>query len=91
MKTIKIEVTEEDIRKGVRDNCRECPIASACNRAGLKYPSVYPEEIQYWQNIGLKGWRTSAEVEYWIADYDAGKPVTPFSFEMEIEDGVPSE
>lgn len=80
---MKISVTEEDIRTGVRRSCTTCPIANATRR-------VCGDKI-VWANtytitIGLtegKVFKTPGKAKEFILDFDNGNPVEPFEFELE--------
>jgi len=83
MKTININVTENDIRQGVPEDCNQCPIAIAALR-------VFPEtEIRVGDMIEV--YPLNGDDEEWydlpdsalefISDFDDGKDVHPFSFE----------
>jgi hypothetical protein len=87
MKTIKVQVTQECIDNGVKDKCRECPVAQALIKAGFDTPEVYSDKIQYWvNNDHVSAWACTEEVTDFIELYDDGNPVKPFEFEMTIDD-----
>jgi hypothetical protein len=86
--TYHVEVTEEDIRGGVRKACTVCPVARALNRA---------TEMIWWVPGGVGGFQDEPEVQpYWIdlpatvkqfiIDFDAGRPVSPIEFDIEVPD-----
>lgn len=74
---IKVEVTEEHIRKGKRRKPNGCPVTRALRAAGFKRPFVaddYWEASNHWEDdLPLK-------VQLFIERFDAGKPVKPFFF-----------
>lgn len=74
LETYRIEVTSEDIERGVPDNCHHCPIALAARRAGLNTPEV--------DSAFLNGMVLPDAATEFILDYDNGEPVEPFSFEV---------
>jgi hypothetical protein len=76
---MKIDVTQEDIANGVREDGTSCPIALACERAGLYAPNVDNEIATDEGNYNM-----TAEAIRFIEDFDSGQPVKPFSFETEL-------
>ncbi len=91
--SLTVEVTEEDIRYGQRNNCRDCPIARAVRRSLKNYKlavyelgiSVSQEAIRitpitrYPSGIQLL-YRTSSEARQFITSFDRGMPVQPTTF-----------
>lgn len=73
MKVYRIDVTTDDIRRGVRGDERACPIAHAWNRATNGGLSLY-----------LPFDNLPAVAQTFLRDFDAGRPVEPFTFEMEV-------
>ena len=68
-----IDVIQDDINRGVRGDSRSCPIAHAWNRAthgglSLFVPSDCMPDV----------------ARQFLADFDAGRAVHPFRFEMEV-------
>lgn len=88
MKTIKITVTEADIRKGKPKRCRACPIYLAARRAGLKRFIVGLSRLAIWNPKPCSTLDTLSELPAkairFIARFDAGKPVKPFSFNLKL-------
>ncbi len=82
---MKIEVTTEDIAKGVREDCHGCPIALACKRLGVRDVAVEREAVVYRNYEGEWDEASMPEVgEAFIEAFDAGRDVEPFSFELDI-------
>ena len=75
---MKIDVTQEDIVNGKKKSCDECPIALAMIRAGYKNVSVG----SYFISSGNLTYLVPPEVTKFVLDFDAEKPVSPFSFEL---------
>lgn len=81
-----IEVTEEDIESGVRDDCERCPVAKAVWRAFKPdFVSVDQEYIR----VDEKRWKTPEAVIEFINLFDSADPrdeesykPLPFSFEL---------
>jgi len=80
VRRVRVEVTAEDIVKGEpKDHCF-CPLALACKRAGIRSPVV--------ENYSLESEDGNAaladEACDFVHDFDLGRPVKPFSFEVEL-------
>jgi hypothetical protein len=83
-----VSVTDDDIRKGWKwswvrcggDNrrCAQCPVALALARATRKKCLAYT----YWLHVGGSKHRTPEAVSDWMMDFDYGKDVKPFQFEI---------
>jgi hypothetical protein len=81
-----IEVTQEDIDAGKREDCRNCPIALAVKRA-----------CPNWLNIAVS-WQVEAdtingdpieiqlpqEAEDFVGMFDDGMKVQPFTFTLDL-------
>lgn len=86
---MRIEVTQEDIDRGEQKQCTRCPIARAVKRVMPFHDVVvgggaisYRKVLSKW-NRGEWGMREcNIRVLQFISDFDAGKPVQPFSFEL---------
>lgn len=88
---VTIEVIQGDIDEGLRDNSRDCPIAIACRRA---FPGRTPVVMDafsrgnHYNHIGIYGAITVKHYEIpmaalnFINDFDSGKHVQPFSFQI---------
>ena len=95
MATIHVEVTQEDIASGVTFDCSKCPIARASTRA-LRIAGVPAEIDAAYLGITVRATRdlrkhtisTPTRVSRWMRDFDLGKPVQPFAFDLEIPDEV---
>lgn len=82
---MKIEVTQEDIERGKRCDGLICPISQAVKRATGNTVCVS-------QNYFFLLSRASSMDDFklpqpaidFIAAFDAGQPVEPFSFEVEV-------
>jgi hypothetical protein len=76
---IKIEVTEDDIMNGWPGSSRRCPIALACKRVS-KIEGLFDLN---WKNMDpeIKG-----KLNAFISVFDAMKPVSPFTAEIDIPD-----
>lgn len=81
-----IEVTAEDIRDGIRNSCRLCPVARAIQRAtGLDLVWVSSSFVEFrHQDQPLKVLDLPSEAAKWIRDYDLGRGMQPFSFDLPI-------
>lgn len=77
---MKINVTQDDIDCGIIGNCELCPIALAI----LPIVSPLPVEVDNCCiEIGGVQYNSPNSVCQFIDDFDNGKPVKPFSFELE--------
>lgn len=79
-----ITVTQHDIDHGRRGDCVWCPIALAASRAiGAE---VYADgaEIFSINNRYQFQAETPEEACRFMEEFDAGEPVVPFSFELEV-------
>lgn len=90
-RTIKIEVTADDIENGSARRARCCPIALACRRAGLEDPAVFPGMRDGQGSIfhgpadpivGRKHIPLPEVAAEFIIAIDEGAEVEPFSFEV---------
>lgn len=85
-KRIKVSVTAEDIANGKHGNCSLCPVALAVNRAiGQKFDAVRigfrNAEFGYGDpDERVLPWRA----QEFVLDYESGRPVEPFEFEMDV-------
>ena len=76
--SITISVDLDDISRGQRHASRNCPIAHAAERAGIKGPSVCAGAI-----VGShKTYALPAESSDWLFAFDRGEPVAPITFEV---------
>lgn len=81
---MKIRVTARDIEKGAQGDCGLCPIARATQRA------FDTEKVYVCANAVLVGsnwdyWDLPKRAINFIKRFDAGRSVTPFEFEIEVE------
>lgn len=75
---MKIDVVQEDINHGKRENPLACPIALAIGRS-IGTVSVEVNTVRsktHWVYLPMKA-------QVFIRDFDAGKLVQPFSFELD--------
>lgn len=88
---IKVNVTQKDIDTGLRDNCKDCPIAKAISRTKFgKEHSVDVRKgyISYFKIgvTGLNQHRNLPEKAYnFILRFDGHGTVKPFKFTMELD------
>src|SRR5256885_4584440 len=80
-----IEVTAEDIANGKKSSITDCPVALALHRAG--FPTA---TVGAWSMMNGEGFDALPEgVSQFIARFDGGEPVEPFSFEVPWEVAAP--
>ena len=85
---MKITVTQEDIEQGRRSEPNECAVARAFLRAGVDHFGVMGARVMVANRLGhLVNLMLPRSVQNWILDFDAGKFVVPFAFNI----GMPCE
>jgi hypothetical protein len=78
---MKIIVTAEDIKEGLRVSAEYCPIALAAQRAGLcEYPLVGERRITCLHAV----YRLPIEACNFIFAFDRYEAVEPFEFDIDI-------
>lgn len=77
---MKINVTQRDIEKGLREDPNSCPVARAIKRRGFEDVSVKTQVI--W--IGCRKYNPPEIVEDFIERFDKGDTVQPFKFELDF-------
>lgn len=77
---IRIEVTAEDIERGVLADCTECPVALAVERATGDQAHVYDGSVTLTSDCVYTS--LPDDVNRRIRAYDAGESMVPFSFEL---------
>ena len=90
MSRVLIEVTQEDIKNGVRGDPCNCPTAHAATRAthGTVPLRVGALVIKFGPIGSSVASKLPIEAREFIYDFDWGKPVEPFSFEIELPEAV---
>lgn len=82
---MKIKVTEEHIAKGRRGCCERCPVALAIRE-------MTPCESVRVSSVILRIADTHVALPWhagvFVTDYDQGRPVQPFEFELPRHDAV---
>lgn len=97
---VRISVTADDIQNGYRESNVECPIARAVRRQVLpsepapplfmrRYLVVEPKVVYLWEATKKTDWRRSTlplsrRAQRFVAAFDAGRPVKPFRFMLEV-------
>lgn len=86
-KTFTIDVTQEDIDHGECGRCYRCPVARAIKRAigilvevGDRYVAIFDKDRDSIIDYALP----DVAVDF-IAAFDAGAPVSPFSFPLTLD------
>lgn len=80
--TYKICVTQSDIKQGKRSQPYGCPVGLAIKRATGESVFVGASFIE----IGDNWPPTRDKVKRFIIDFDTGKKVKPFCFNIEVEE-----
>lgn len=89
MKTVKIDITWGDINQGRKKNCERCPVALAILRALKieKHVFVGGTNVTI-PSLGFNSFAFPEEVTRFIENFDSWRHVEPFSFILEIPEGV---
>lgn len=77
---MKVHVTPKHINQGSKFNCESCPVALALREATKKWVRVYGSQL----NVGHIIYKTPDIVISFLTDFDSGRDVKPFSFELEV-------
>lgn len=81
MKPMIIEVTSKDIRKGVKEESKSCPVALALNReTGFNDFRVNPASITRGFPFSTRYYHVPRSVKRFVHWFDDGKKVQPFRF-----------
>jgi hypothetical protein len=84
-----ITVTKQDIQEGQRRDPEQCAIARALVRAGLDHCGVMGPSLMVADRWGrLTSMLLPEAVSDWIFHFDAGNPVSPISFELDVPVGT---
>lgn len=84
-KTIRVEVTAEDIEEGEPQESAACPIALACKRAGLVMPTFWPSDSKLCFGGGERQFVYLPEMcGAFARAFDSFARVEPFSFDLEL-------
>lgn len=82
MKTVTINVLQDDINKGWANNPGACPIALAAART-LRVPCTVGDET-----LSVDNYRSFATLplsaQAFVLTFDLGGSVSPFSFDVEV-------
>ena len=82
---MRIFVTKEDIASGCRFSTQLCPVALALTRAGLYHFGVFGAAILLEsQDCSTTLFRLPPPVPDWIASFDAARPVSPVTFDIDL-------
>ena len=83
---MKISVTEQHIKNGLRGSCSSDPICLALRDHGFMRPWVSPDRIRtdgYDGGFMRQDWKVTDGLRAFMYDFDNQKPVAPFTFELE--------
>lgn len=81
---VHVEVTEDDIRQGIRGECGTCPLARALNRVVESQwkVKVYSFHAQLEDAADLWEAVLPNSAEDFVASFDRGGPGEPFAFDL---------
>jgi hypothetical protein len=85
-RTVTIEVTDEDITNGRPQEPYACPIYLAGKRAGLERLRVRSSTLDVYEGDRRMCIPLPLEAGYFVARFDRGGSVYPFSFTVELPD-----
>lgn len=88
-RTVEVHVTETDISAGIVSDCEKCPVARAISRA-LELEIMVDTDSFYseWDDVTLDGLASiplPAEAQAFIAIFDDGGYVLPFTFPITVD------
>lgn len=75
-------VSQDDIEKGEKASKCNCPVARAVRRALPQCRIAVPFQREI--RINDHNYKPSTKVEQFVRRFDKGKPVSPFSFYLKI-------
>ena len=82
-----VSVTRHDIERGIPGDAFCCPVMLACLRSVPMALSASPWSLEVGTpNQGFV--ELPPEVTNWMEQFDGGRPVEPFEFEIEIPEFV---
>ncbi len=80
-KSVRVRVTKADIETGRPKSAACCPVAIALQRAtGKKSCRIHWDAFR----VGRFEDATPGAVQEFVSDFDAGRPVRPFSFTIKV-------
>lgn len=83
---MRVQVTQDDIAHGTRKNACKCPVARALMRqTANSFWSVSPSRM----SCDNRHYTSPKSVVQFIHDFDRGRPVKPFEFELDCDGGKP--
>lgn len=82
-----IDVLQKDIDYGVRKACMNCPISRAIARAVDSFHVVVTPVIVriYKKELIQKRYSLPSKAQDFVLDFDNGRAVKPFTFELDIK------
>lgn len=79
-----IQVTNAHIQNGIKGNCKHCPVALAVMEITHGEVLVGNDKLAAKINDNNHWAYTPDNVNDFVYDFDAGMPVQPFTFEIEL-------
>lgn len=84
-KSLRVEVTAEHIAAGAASNAFHCPVALACEAAGLRLARVDGVNVGFDGGPEKRGSaRLPVRASRFVDDFDNERPVKPFSFVLRL-------
>lgn len=84
MRTLTINVTQEDIDKGIKESCFSCPVAKALRR--VMSNSTYIRVGNPTVTVGSCTTQLPIVASHFISKFDIDQPVSPFTFDLTLAD-----
>lgn len=78
---MKITITNQNITNGRRDDPNYCPVALAITETSGRVPTVNGMSVNF---DGYLRYLPSP-IQRWIEMFDAGQPVEPTAFDLDLE------
>lgn len=92
MKELQVSVTAEDIAKGKKMSCTDCPIARAVKRTcdeksvrGLRKIEIAKGYLKLYNRNYIQYYRLLDEAYRFYVAFDEGAVVQPLDFQLELE------
>lgn len=78
-----VEITQEDIEKGIAGVYNECPVARSLQRLGCQNIDADEDRILLTYNDKRYLFKTPRKANHFIDDFDCDREVKPFEFKLE--------
>jgi hypothetical protein len=86
MVTVRVVVTEQDMRNGVPWSPLACPVVRALRRATGQRWTACHQVFQLYRVGAERKVPAPEQATRFMRDYDGGKEVEPFAFDLDVPD-----